>query len=93
MVEIERADERFSLIIDAEWARLATSTGTADGSLVEGMELPRNTLLAVVAGWVTDWNDATSDLEVQHSHDQIPHLRLRSIRRSSPGADRNAKRS
>jgi len=88
VVEVQRDADRFSLIVDSEWIRLALSASTIDQDLVDGMELPRNTLLAVVAGWDADWSNATSDLTVEHSSDQIPHLRLTSLRPSASGADR-----
>jgi len=91
VVEIQRDGGRFSLIVDPEWIRLALSASTIDQNLVDDMQLPRSTLLAVVAGWDTDWSNATSDLTVEHSPDQIPHLRLTSLRPSASGADRNTR--
>lgn len=91
VAEVERSEGRFSLILDAEWVRLAQSTSNHD--LVEDMALPRNVVLAVVAGWATDWSNASSELEVDLSHDAIPHLRLTSLRPSTSGADRNLNRS
>ena len=88
IVEIERNEGRFSLILDPEWVEFALSV---DHELVEDMELPRGSLLAVVAGWNADWSSASSDLTVVLSPDEIPHLRLASLRPSSSGAERNAR--
>lgn len=85
VVEIERCEGRFSLILDAEWVRLAQSTSNLD--LVRDLALPRNVVRAVVAGWATDWSYASSDLEIEHSSDAIPHLRLKSLRPSTSGAE------
>ncbi len=93
VVEIERDEGRFSLIVDSEWLRLAHVAREVDQGLVEGMDLPRTVLLAVVSGWISDWSAATADLSVEQSEDQIPHLRLTSLRPSASSADGNVPHS
>ena len=89
VVEVERKEGRFSLIVDPDWIEFARS---ADESIIDDMDLPRSTLLAVVAGWAIDWSKATSEeLTVVLSDDKIPHLRLASFLHSTSGAERNAR--
>lgn len=87
VVEVERVGCRYSLIIDPDWIRLAQTANDADHELVADMSLPRDSLIAVVAGWSQDWSNASSELSVEHSPDEIPHLRLASLRPSTTGAD------
>lgn len=91
IVEIERNEGRFSLILDPDWVELARSSHAISPDIVDDMGLPRSSVRAVVEGWVSDWSEATSDLSVEHSADQIPHLRLTGLRPSPTGADRNAR--
>ncbi len=93
IVEVTRPDGRFSLIVESGWFRLAQHTAKRHPELLEDFELPRSCLLAVVAGWKRDWDNEPSGLSVQFSPDQIPHLRLTSLRPSPSGADGNAWRS
>ncbi len=93
IVEIERDEGRFSLVIDAEWVRFAQLVGDTDQDLVDAVELPRSILRAVITGWSDDWWRATDELEIQDSADNIPHLRLTSLRPSSADADRRIPRS
>ncbi len=88
VVEIERNEGRFSLILDPEWVEMAQA---ADQEVIDDLELPRASLLAVVAGWAADWSRASSELTVDLSDDEIPHLRLASLRPSTAGAERNAR--
>ena len=93
VVEIERDDGRFSLVIDAEWVRFAQLIGDVDQDLVDAVELPRSILRAVITGWSDDWWQATDELEIHESADSIPHLRLASLRPSPTGATRRNPRS
>ena len=93
IVEIEREEGRFSLVIDSEWVRFAQFIGDVDQDLVDPVELPRSILRAVVTGWSDDWWRATADLEITDGADNIPHIRLTSLRPSSAGADRRIPRS
>ena len=87
VVEVERAEGRFTLILDAEWVRLAQSAHARNTDLVADMELPRASLLAVIAGWHRDWDTTEATMTIDYSIDDIPHLRLTGRRPSTTGAD------
>jgi len=76
MVEIERAEGHFTLVVDAGFIELARSAERENPDLVEDLTLPRATLRAVVAGWPDEWCSADRHLHVHHSVDHIPHLTL-----------------
>lgn len=93
VVEVSRPEGCFSLIVDANWFRLAQQASRSQTDVLGDLELPRSSLLAVVVGWSSDWVTASADLSVEYSTDHIPHLRLTSLRPSPSGADGNASRS
>ena len=81
VLEIERDDGRFCLILDAGWADLGVQVASISSSAGLGSaaddQLPRAALHAVIAGWPSDWDhpvDPGIDLYV--SEDLIPHVSL-----------------
>lgn len=82
IVEIERADGQFSLILDAKWAVLSLQSSglLADDDDSSDGALPRLALLAVIAGWPKDWDKtAKPKMGVHLSDDMIPHVSLSEI--------------
>lgn len=89
VVAVERDEGRFSLIVDSEWVELARAAQQLSQDLVDDIDLPRNAVLAVVGGWISDWSDASADLTVEFSKDHIPHLCLTSLLPTRSDAGRN----
>ncbi len=61
LVSVARGDVRSTLVIDGSWLDLAVEANDHDRSLVEGVDLPRDVVLAVLPMWPSDW--ATIDVD------------------------------
>ena len=82
ILEIERPDGRFSLVLDTAWAALGLQVSALDGcdELNDSVPLPRSALRAVVAGWALDWDEQINPtLGVHLSDDDIPHVSLSEV--------------
>lgn len=81
VLEIERADGRFCLVLDAGWADLGVYVRSiSDRSVMASLAhrpLPRAALHAVIAGWPADWDHPVDpELDLHLSDDLIPHVSL-----------------
>ncbi|MEZ5225409.1 MAG: hypothetical protein R2710_01705 [Acidimicrobiales bacterium] len=57
LVSVARGQIRSTLVIDGAWLELAVEANEHDRSLVEGVDLPRDVVLAVLPEWPEDWPD------------------------------------
>lgn len=75
---LSRISFRYSLAIDQEWLTFTQEVKRTQGRhVLEGVDLPRTVIRAVVEGWPDDWDQhASRPCSVSLSGDRIPHIAL-----------------
>lgn len=74
LVDLERPEGRFTLVVDAEWLRFAHAVGEERPDLVDGLDLPSSVLLAVVVGWQSEWPTHDDGVVVPSQRNGVLHL-------------------
>ncbi len=60
-MSVARGEVRSTLVIDGAWLELAVEANEHDRSLVEGVDLPRDVVLAVLPEWPAQWAELDVD--------------------------------
>lgn len=74
LVSVARGHVRSTLVIDGAWLELAVEANETDRSLVEGIDLPRDVVLAVLPLWPEDWHEVDETTLERRIHDGICYV-------------------
>ena len=74
LARVERGDVRSTLVIDGEWLDLALETSQIDRTLIEGVDLPREAVIAVLPEWPQDWDGLEVDRLQRRIYDGVCYI-------------------
>ncbi len=74
LLSVARGDVRSTLVIDGSWLELAVEMNEHDRSLVEGVDLPRDVVLAVLPMWPSDWQELDVSVLQRRIYDGVCYI-------------------